>query len=473
MAKRLARRVPLLEKIKAYPLDVILAINEAAVSIDWDEYVHTTLPLGIALSTLFALLCKVADSNKGVRLRKANNLFRSDPSVYKQVRNRAITGSSDPIFYPAGSTESSNGGRWILLVHSLLAILIAASLINAIVVFFLSNRDYTLLNSSTQSSRPKASNVAKLSISNASGRGFFGKIVSYFEGTLHDYSDDSDEDTTYDVVVEKDVWVLRVWDPSFFQLHFAVTFCPLTLLAIRVVVLAAFWKLFLIILASSISLFGLVSKFLLLIGDKQIIYQETFNEYNRKYVIPHTSVLKKNAIVDATYGPMAASSMVAYDDARGHLQNENAFYTHDINGKRIKGVRADKQFASRSASPSRENHHRSQILNPYSRQKDTSFADLYTSARDRYNEDAYQSWLTLSTPLLNRTGHDEFIRPHSPRHSPLKTPTRLSFSQRTQLSPSRTSPTRNYFTPTHRGSPSPPRSSSPQRSSSPSKRPWQ
>lgn len=470
MAKRLLRRVSILERIKAYPLDLILGLNEALVSIDWDDYVHSTLPIGIVLTTVFALLCKIGDRHNTVRLRRLNDLFRADAIVYKQVRNRAITGSLDPINYPAVSKEAS-GNRWVWLVNALVVILGLASIINAITVVWISNREYTLLNSSTNAARPKASNVSKLTVSSSDDRGFFGKIFSYFEGHLRYLSDDeSDGETTYEVEFDrKDVWVLKVWDPSLFQIHLAVTFCPITLCAIKLAPLISLWKMLLIIVAYDIAFYSLVSKFLLLIGDKQIIYQETFNEYNRKYVIPKTSVLKKNAIVDATYGPMAASSMVAYDDRKGHLQNENAFYTHDIHGNRIKSVRAEKQFASRSASPARDTFPAS----TFSRHRDTSFADLYTSTR---GDDNHQSWITLSTPFVTRTGHDSFIRPQSPRHSPLKTPTRLSFSQRTQLSPSRASPTRNYYTPSHRGSPSPThlsRSSSPQRSSSPSKRPWQ
>lgn len=467
MAKRPLRRVPLLERIKAYPLDLILGLNEAVVSIDWDDYVHSTLPLGVVLTTVFALLCKIGSHHHAVRLRRLNDLFLADASVYKQVRNRAISGSLDPIHYPSATTDVG-ANRWMWLVNALVVVLAIASLLNAVTTLWLSNREYTLLNSSTNATKPKASNVSKLTIS-SNDKGFFNKILSYFEGHLRYLSDDeSDEDTTYEIAFdEKDVWVLKVWDPSLFQVHLTATFCPLTLFAIRLGVLIPLWKLLLIILAYDIALYTIVGKFLLLIGDKQIIYQETFNEYNRKYVIPKTSVLKKNAIVDATYGPMAASSMVAFDDRRGHLQNENAFYTHDIHGNRIKSVRAEKQFPSRSASPARD------IVADSLRHRETSFADLYASNK---GEDNHHSWITLSTPFITRTGQDSFIRPQSPRHSPLKTPTRLSFSQRTQLSPSRTSPTRNYYTPSHRGSPSPThysRSSSPQRSSSPSKRPWQ
>lgn len=477
MAKRFLRRVSLLERIKAYPLDLILALNEAAVSIDWDDYVHTTLPLGVALTTVFTLLCKLADHHKNVKFRRSNDLFRADKSVYQQVRQRAITGSSDPIQYPKVATDVTASSKWMWLVNGLLAILAATSVINAIVVFWLSNREYTLLNSSTNAAKPKASNVSKLSVSSSTDRGIFGKILSYFEESLRMMSDDEsdEEDTTYNFdFVEKDVWVLKVWDPSSFQLYLLATFCPVTLLTIKLLIGSAFWKIVLVILAYSSALYFFVSKFLMLVGDKQIIYQETFNEYNKKYVIPKTSVLRKNAIVDATYGPMAASSMVVHDDRRGHLQNENAFYTHDIHGNRIKGVLADKQFSSRSVSPSRDIHRTTQNGTFRRSNRDTLFADLYTSTRDRHPDE--DTWITSSTPFMTRTGHDSFIRPQSPRHSPLKTPTRLSMNQRTQLSPSRMSPTRNFYTPSHRGSPSPThrsRSSSPQRSSSPSKRPWQ
>ena len=205
-------------------------------------------------------------------------------------------------------------------------------------------------------------------------------------------------------------------------------------------------------------------KFLQLISDKQIIYQETFNEYNKKYVIPKTSVLRKNASVDATHGPYAPAGKTVHDDSVGHLQAVQL---------------------SRPVSPAKHLAQSGNFLPPSSHgaRYDSSMRSIHERP-SFYNESTdRRSMMTLSTPFTMRNagnelflqrpdtysranetfskGHDSFSRPSSRAHSPWKSLSRLgynpniSYNERTQLSPNRSS-----------------RQLSPQRSPSPSKRVW-
>lgn len=475
--KRLIRKQPLLERIRAYPFDLLLLVNEARLSIDWDDYVPHTFPIGTAVSVAFTVFCKLHYHYTMTGEKRDNQLFRTDYSTYQHVVSRAINGvSSEPISVSYGGNNSTKHFAWAL--HTSLVVIFLYSLLNAVNVFFFPYRDYSLLNLSASSPRPKGSNVVRRSVSNVSKSGVFGKLMSYFEEkSFYETDSESEADTTYEVkVVEKDIWVLKVWDPSHFQLYMAASCSPVVLMMVWLTSnTVSFWKMLITILLSNSAAYALVMKFLQLVSDRQIVYQETFNEYNRKYVIPKTSVLKKNAMVDATHGPMAITSKVVHDDLIGQLQNEFAFVTHDINGNRIKSVRADNLEASRPASPSRQLDH--SMVDHKSR---------YGSRQRYYDDTESQSWITLSTPYYLRGGesflhrnesfarhndtfsrgdtfsrNESFLAPSSRAHSPAKTPSRfpfnanLSYSQRTQLSPSRSS-----------------RHSSPQRSPSPSKRPW-
>lgn len=475
--KRLIRKQPLFDKIRSYPLDLLLSVNEAIVSIEWDDYIPQTIVIGTVLDGLFTALCKFRHHSNVLSGRRENSVFRTDVHTYRNVVARAISGSDSSPFTGSSRRPATSQFSWILTV--LIVVLFAVSVLNAINVLVLPSRSYTLLNTSTAYAKPKASNVVQQNVSIAPEKGVVGRILAYFgERSFYEAESDSEVDTTYEVApVNKDVWVLKVWDPSPFLLYLFATFSPVVLFVIWLTSTdVAFWK---IILGASLHnsiAFYVTSKFLLLITDKQIIYQETFNEYNRKYVIPKTSVLKKNAVVDATYGPTASARMTVLDDMVGHLQRDNTFITHDINGRRIKSVRADK-LASRSASPARESLHFADIL-PISRSRMGSITEL----RDRpyYIDDTdstHQSWITLSTPFLPRAGNESFLRhsdtfsrgdifarPSSRPVSPSKTPSRYPYNQSlTQSQRTQFSPTRTYSS----------RPGSPQRSPSPNKRRWQ
>lgn len=488
--RRIVRKQPLWEKISSYPFDLILSINETRLSIDWDDYIPQSLPIGIGLCHIFLVLCKLSHHYHKSSERRDNSIFKTDALTYQLVMARAInldftSGSSDLTEIGGGAfaTRRNNKSGFIWVLNFFLISIAIISIIIFVSAIY-SVRSYSLLNLNAKLPKPRASNVVRENLAHGTPRGIILSIMSYFEE--HSYyesdleADDSHPDPYPDKYVEKPIWVLKVWDPSAFSLHFSCALSPIMLLIIWLISpTVPLWRVSIIILITNLSAFYLVHKFLQLISDKQILYQETFNEYNRKYVIPKTCVLKKNAMIDATFGPRALPEDVVHDDIVGHLQEENVFVTHDIHGNRHKTVRADllaraqDETINRSPSPSRR--HEAFIPGTISR------GHTGEIGRGRYNDSISQyNSIAQSTPYRRPGAHesyrndtfsrgydtfsknmDSFSRQSSQIHSPMRTPARfpygtnLSFDQRTQLSPSRSS-----------------RQLSPQRSPSPSKRRW-
>lgn len=493
--RRLIRKQPLLERIRHYPFDLLLLLNETRLSVDWDDYIPQTIPVGTGLTIVFAIVCKIHNYYVAALERRENAVFNTNHAAYQQAVNRAIYGSdADMQPHQQPYNPRAAGRHFVWGFQFVCAALFLGSVANAAYVMWYPYRDYTLLSRSGDSPRPRGSHVSKRSISNANEGGIVARVLAYFdENTLADSESDSDAETTYEMrIEEKDVWVLRVWDPLLFQLHLLATFSPVVLVLIWLsATVVLLWKIAVTTVLFNATAYALTTRFLQLVTDRQIIYQETFNEYNKKYVIPKTSVLKKDAMVDATHGPTAAASLVVRDDLVGHLQKDNTFYTHDIRGNRLKSVKADHLHPSRSASPARHQP-RYEYLSPVLRNAG-DFYDRLSFIDD--TNSAHGSLITLSTPYLRRAANesfrpdpytragtsfsrandtfgriidtpsrrnDIFRRPASRPQSPDKSPSRhlantsLTYNQRTQLSPTRSES----------------RPGSPHRSPSPSKRPW-
>lgn len=490
--KKLIRKQPLLDKIRSYPFDLLLAINEQRLSIDWEDYIPQTLPGGCIASIVFLILSKLSTHYKMAASKRDNLMFRTDSAAYEQVVARAIQGSKWEPATPLGMTSSSHSSTFLFILDLLQIVLFAISCFNALHVYLYPFRDYSLLSQSAKLPKPKGSNVFKQNISTGRQGGFISSLLSYFSDTSYyetDVESDGEPDTTYDTqTIEKDVWVLRVWDPSHFLIYLSSTFSPVTLFVLWLFTTSAsIWKIIVFVILFNSSSFYLISRLFRLQSDKQIVFSETFNEYNKKYVIPKTNVLRKNAIVDATLGPFAAVGDSVHDDQQGHLQNELAFITHDITGKRIKSVRGDRllQPPSRVPSPAKSVYSNIPSSLRSTRIDHSVDKDYYSRSRHHDNVDG-DNLMMLSTPFSRRMSigdnvhqrndpyayanntfprgydgrYDSFSRTSSRAPSPMKSPSRLynaniSYGHRTQLSPQRSS-----------------RQLSPQRSPSPSKRPW-
>lgn len=440
---------------------------------------------------VFLIFSKLSHHYQGVNDRRDNSVFKTDLLTYQQVMARAVNGDftssgTNPVTgYSSAFTKRANQSNFVWIANLILFAIAAVSVINVLTVIY-SVRSYSLLNLNAKQSKPKGSNVVRQDLSHGPQKGIFLSIMSYFEEHSY-YETDLELDDSYvdpypNKYIEKSIWVLKVWDPSPFQLYLACSLSPIVLFTIWLVSFSvSIWKLALFVIITNLSAFYVVHKFFQLISDKQIVYQETFNEYNRKYVIPKTCVLKKNAAIDATCGPMALPENIVHDDIVGHLQEENVFVTHDLNGQRHKTVRADllaqsnDDHLNRSPSPSRrhdpftQNSFNRPFLNEGSRLNYNDSSSHYNNIaqstpyrRQGFNDSYSHRNDTFSRGYDNFSKNfDSFSRQSSQIHSPMRSPARfpynanLSFDQRTQLSPSRSS-----------------RQLSPQRSPSPSKRPW-
>ncbi|OBA23362.1 hypothetical protein METBIDRAFT_38036, partial [Metschnikowia bicuspidata var. bicuspidata NRRL YB-4993] len=142
--KRIIRKQPLLEKIRSYPLDLLLSIHEQRLSIDWDDHVPKCLPVGSALTFIFLLLCKAREYYISVKDKRDNQLFSSDYSTYQQVVSRAVNGNgihTAPVAVPKFQNESlAQTLLWI--VNGAMIILFIISALNSANVYLLPYRNY-------------------------------------------------------------------------------------------------------------------------------------------------------------------------------------------------------------------------------------------------------------------------------------------------------------------------------------------
>lgn len=370
MRKPFVRKTPLSEKIRSYPYDLLLWINEAQLSIEWDQNCHlVALPLGSALTGAYIVLTRVSNYYAEVYEKRENRLFQTDYDNYELIKKRALGASNEATVLsrlPTGP-KASNYVFWT--VRASLLVLFAASLFNAVNVFFFSFREYLLLNSSTAEKPPKSPSVVQVSLSNSNDEALLDRVYKYFYNHTKEAKDQSDSDESfYDEtlateinLVEKSIWQLNVWNPSKFPLFIAATFSPISLLFVKILSNElSVWKLLLVVLTVNSALyFVVVERFLVLLNDKQLLYQEMFLEYNNKFVKPKTSILKKDVEIDATYGPDVPAKFLVKADTKAHLGNSKlkVFITHDINGKPFNSITLKSE--SRSASPHSEGFPRS------------------------------------------------------------------------------------------------------------------
>lgn len=346
--KPIIRKQAFISKVKSYPFDFFLWLNELRHSIEWDDYCDSiATPLGCILTLYFCVLNKISVTHSRSPKENSNSLFQADYYNYEKIRRRAITG--DDIELRSVKDDSI----WLTLVDTTLIILFISSLWNFICVFR-SSRDYALLYSSMDK-RPHTKSARRLSLKTNTEESVIDKIILFFYNLTADIRDSSmenesfyDNDSTNEAnSVEKEVWELCVWDPPKFSLYLFTTFCPATLIIDRLTSNSiAFWKsLLLITLFNAILYYVIANKFLTLLQDKQILYQEMFQEYNNKFVKPKTSVLKKDVLVDATYGPRLKSSLAAKSDKNGYFQNTKlkVFITHDINGNSFNNLNVENE----------------------------------------------------------------------------------------------------------------------------------
>ncbi|CCH42281.1 putative membrane protein [Wickerhamomyces ciferrii] len=288
---RIVRKQSLFKKLKSYPFDLLLALNEQRELIDWDSYSKTiALPSGFILTTVYFL----------VRLWQDNQVDEKKPQYFDFDKKLL----QDSIYF-RNSSQSTIGPK---IISTLQFIIISINLFNTI-YFLSSTKQYAIFNKSTP---PNTSSARKVS------RDI--KVKTLWDTVLFWKKDDEPEVDSY--------WELNIWNPSKFSTYLFVSFPPFNLLYLYLTQ-SAFKNLIFVFSTSVILYFVIIKGFLVLIEDKQILYQETFDEYQRKYVNPKLSVARREVAIDATNGPYDQNSIEYYSPGR----TEKLFKTHDYKGR--------------------------------------------------------------------------------------------------------------------------------------------
>lgn len=347
---RRVRKVPLGEKIRTYPIDVLMSLNEIRLSIDWDDYnYHAIIGSGI-VNALFIGINRLSynPTNKTSMFQILN---------YNDYKNRVL---SSPLAL-WNNDNSNNGYRqfnhqksdmWNNVNQALILVIYALSLANTLHLLFFSYRTYSLLYTDNKPKTPSAKLLTVLKMDGNSDDDLtilsalginFNNVLDYitpnFFKSLQEESYYNDTETTnhsdtiekeYNLF-DKDIYQLIVWDPSKFQLTLFSFLNPLVLVVDQLLVsTTAAWKLLAINLLVNYQLYFLVNKFFVLLQDKQVIYQEMFQEFNNKFVKPKTNILKRDVGIDTR-----DFNNEIIEQTNPFFQNTKpkVFITHDLDGK--------------------------------------------------------------------------------------------------------------------------------------------
>lgn len=431
----LVRKQLFINKIKTWPFDVLLWINELRLSIEWDDYaVSLALPLGICLCVVEFILQSILNYYNSISSKSNNVLFNSDYVHYEQLKSNLYNGN---LTY----SNPTNSSIWVLKVIN--NGLLIASVIQSFVLFT-KYREYGLLylkknDLQTPSIFKRSLKVGSLIIS---------RIMSVF----------TDETLMAENSYDDEVWMLKLWNPLKFSLYLFVGFNPINLGIINTSTITLHLIFVIAIISGQSYIF--VYKFLNLLNDKQILNQELLKEYTNKFVKPLTK-LKKDVQIDSTQGPYDSTVLV---NARPYVFNKlKVFRTHDIHGNEVqeyvKENDDDEEFQSFEEYTS--DHIRPQRRNDSFRRFENSFNSSFNS-RNRSQTSMFQdrsfpsyarnslyfdemsdedsdsdNWYISSTPYRKRYNPVPTSRSRSPFKSPTLKPHTIFNTNRTSPHPQR------------------------------------
>ncbi|KAI9761114.1 MAG: Reversal of tor2 lethality [Chaenotheca gracillima] len=260
--RRLVRRQPLAERIKAYlnPLDFLLWLSEEVDSNDWDELQRSYgIPLGIAINIVFL----VARANSAGHTEGYDDVFGED-------RGR--------------------GSGWMSWFASFIVHLLSlVSILNALYTF-LRKRHYRLFETSVDEvpSTPSAHRVrVDSSPVSSSPLRFLSSILTSSQSAAEARSHPS---------ATRDVWEVAVWDPLPACLKLFCLFSPGHVLVYWLFIpvphsnprpSTAIFTTLLLGALLSIQLLTLQASFGQQIKDTALIHKEVLHEYDTKFVRPH------------------------------------------------------------------------------------------------------------------------------------------------------------------------------------------
>lgn len=453
MSKKHIRRQSLVSKIQSFPFDIWLYLHEISASIDWDEYNNLiALPLGVILTVIFFVIQSILNYYNFINLKSKNVLFNSDYYQYEYLKNDIIYNSHDRTTTAAfdESTAEMPLATTVLWIMNGANTLIAILCIINSVKLFTSKRSYGLLYCKV---KPRSKNVFKSSLERIS---FLVEILAFILKFFQNEDDEDDDereanttyegDTTSEVVGDNEIWHLNVWNPSKFGLYLFIALNPINLYLIYYLIseVSHLYLLFLVVVVSGF-IYLFIEKFLNLVSDKQILYQEMFQEYNKKFVQPKINVLKKDAMVDATMGPYYLS--ILSDNRPYAFSKLKVFVTHDVKGNVITEYGdLDSQILPQQLEPATSSCSTALNLRIPSRANSILYDDSRSIAGSNWQNSTFQYGNPRHTTIPGSTPTSSFFPDQSKysTHSPTMTST-ISYNRFDRTpSPSRRPVTHRY-----------------------------
>ncbi|CAB09766.1 hypothetical protein POMI540_4278 [Schizosaccharomyces pombe] len=246
---KLIRRTSLTSKIINLPIDYFIYVCEQFDSVEWDKVSDRySIPFSLAVNFIF-LLMRIYIKSTHVPVQR-NQLFVDKQSI---------------------NTSRS----WFRAFLSFLSIcFLFISFLNFIFSTRFQNKLYRTLpqDKRTTTSTPNVKPVFQ-----------------------HSNNDDGDEQ----------VFELKVWSPNQFLLNFACLFSPAHALILWFY--STSLRVTLLTFLLSFTTLHFVNKFSLLLKDQQYLHRQVFFEYDKKFVEPRLSVVKRDVAINTTRGPTTAS----------------------------------------------------------------------------------------------------------------------------------------------------------------------
>lgn len=287
---RRIKKTPLLTKIKSYPFDLFLSINESLAILELDNLPETYhLYIGLFADALMLLIRLYFE-------RFQSRRKRDEALLNSMNNNRAKGGAYYSLSAAAATKRRSNGAVYSVLLMAFVA-LFAASIINA-AVCLLATKKYTLFGRD-MNNKPDTPSAVRTTFSEdtnmdaaSTASPFKQMIRKRLSGIM------SPAPAVEQPSASAQVWELNVWEPSLFHLNIFALFSPIHVVALWLGPLS-FVQLMVVLPAFSLSLYALSHMFLVLIKDKNVIASEVFGEYDKKVVRPLLGVVKQDAAVGA------------------------------------------------------------------------------------------------------------------------------------------------------------------------------
>ncbi|EPY49966.1 fungal protein [Schizosaccharomyces cryophilus OY26] len=244
---KLIRRSSLKSRILNFPIDFLISISEDFDSVEWDKVSERwSIPLSLVSNILFIFICAYLENTK-TRLNRSQ-LF-------------------------IGTRSAKATSSWFRgFLSFFLLCLVAFSIINIFSCFSFQKKTYRTLPQSD-------------------------KNVQTTPGLRPAHSEPNEN--------EKRSFELVVWSPNVFSLYFSCLFSPIHLLILWIYILSP--KIILLSVIFSLQLFFIARRFKDMMKDRDCLHQQVFYEYDKKFVEPRLSVVKRDVATNTSYGPVSAA----------------------------------------------------------------------------------------------------------------------------------------------------------------------